>query len=136
MPTDVVPDPHWAASDLLEHARRVAALATAPDPGPALRDGVDGLQVRCARLDADPVLAAVPARRRPRVADALDRLACASDDLAAVVERRCCGAGATAPCGPAEPPDVVALLARVTARHDHVVAVLGGAGVRRSVPSA
>jgi hypothetical protein len=135
MPTDAVPDPNWAASDLLEHARRLAALASAERSADELRRGVHDLHARCVELEVDPAVSAVPARQRARLSEAFDRLACASDDLAAIVELRCADAA------PREDerfvsPDVVALLARVTERHDHVVALLGRGGVRRSHLSA
>jgi len=137
MPTHVAADPNWAASDLLEHARMLAALASAP-PGDARPDdavvlGVRELHARCVRLEIDPVVADVPARQRARLAEAFDRLACASDDLASIVLLRCTG---EAPVLDDAAPDVPALLARVAERHDRVIALLGRAGVRRTYPTS
>lgn len=138
MPTHPATDPNWAAGDLLEHARTLAALAdTPPDDGRRtdddLRGAVRELHARCVRLEVDPVVAEVPARQRARLAEALDRLAGAADDLAAIVLLRCTG---DRPDPSAAVPDVPALLARVTERHDRVVALLGRAGVRRTFPAA
>jgi hypothetical protein len=138
MPTPAAADPSWAASDLLEHARRLAAIASVP-AGPArstgeVLEGVRQLHARCVQLEIDPVVAAVAGRRRARLAEAFDRLADASDDLASIVLLRC--TDDEDPAAEATQPDVVALLARVTERHDHVVALLGRAGVRRTAPTA
>lgn len=136
MSTHVAADPNWAAGDLLEHARVLAALASAPPEAAHTDDDVLGvvreLHVRCVRLEVDPVVADVPARQRARLAEAFDRLACASDDLAAIVLLRCTG---EPPAVGDAAPDVPALLARVTERHDHVVSLLGRAGVRRTYPT-
>lgn len=136
MPTPIAADPHWAAGDLLEHARTLAALASTPREGPRTDDDVLGvvreLHARCVRLEIDPVVADVPARQRARLAEAFDRLACASDDLAAIVLLRCTG---EPPALEDAAPDVPALIARVTERHDHVVGLLGKARVRRTFPT-
>jgi hypothetical protein len=136
MPTHVAADPNWAAGDLLEHARTLTALASAP-AGPHRTEhdlvlGVRELHARCVRLEIDPIVGDVPARRRGRLSEALDRLVGAADDLAAIVLLRCTDGGAL-PDG--DGPDLVALLARVTERHDHVVVLLGRAGVRRTAPT-
>ncbi len=137
MSTHAAVDPSWAAGDLLEHARRLAALvhgpaAAQPDHAAVVR-GVRELHARCVRLEIDPVVAAVPARRRARLAEALDRLAGASDDLASIVLLRCTGEADLPDPGV---PDVPALLARVGERHDLVVGLLRRAGVERSAPAA
>jgi hypothetical protein len=137
MPTPFVADPNWAAGDLLEHARALTALASARtgDEGPGddvVVDGVRELHARCVRLEIDPVVADVPARQRARLAEAFDRLAGASDDLASIVLLRC--TGSTSAPGDVV-PDLPALLARVAERHDHVIALLGRAGVRRTFPT-
>ncbi|MEV4419742.1 hypothetical protein AB0L40_07165 [Patulibacter sp. NPDC049589] len=137
MLTPSAADPNWAAGDLLEHARRLAALASSPvdrsSPESPVVVGVRELHARCVRLEVDPVVAEVPARQRARLAEAFDRLACASDDLASIVLLRCTGEEHVA--GDAA-PDLPALLARVAERHDHVVALLGRAGVRRTYPTS
>lgn len=137
MPTSLAADPNWVAGDLLEHARTLAALAAAPREDRRSDDDVLGvvreLHARCVRLEVDPVVAAVPARQRARLGEALDRLACASDDLASIVLLRC--TGGEPPALRDATPDVPALLARVTERHDHVIALLGRAGVRRTYPT-
>lgn len=136
MPTPLAADPNWAAGDLLEHARTLAALASAPREDRRTDEdvlgGVRELHVRCVRLEVDPVVAEVPARQRARLAEAFDRLACASDDLAAIVLLRCTG---EPPATEDAAPDVPALLARVAERHDHVIALLGKAGIARSYPT-
>lgn len=137
MPTAALRDPHWAAADLLEHARLLARLVAARPVRTATTDevvaGVCELHARCVTLEVDSVVAAVPARRRARLAEALDRLACASDDLASIVLLRCTGA---VPEDDDDQPDVASLLDRVAERHDHVVSLLGRAGIRRSAPLA
>lgn len=136
MTTHLAADPNWAAGDLLEHARALAALASAASEGPRTDGDVLGvvreLHARCVRLEVDPVVAQVPARQRARLAEAFDRLACASDDLASIVLLRCTG---EPPALEDATPDVPALLARVTERHDHVISLLGKAGVHRTYPS-
>lgn len=141
MPPPLLSDPHWAAGDLLEHARRLAGTAGvdgAPGEHPGGRDGdvldrVRELHACCVRLEIDPVVASVPKRRRARLDEALDRLVCAADDLAGIALLR----GAGEPFAADDPsPDVAALLSRVAERHDHVVRLLQGAGIRRSAPAA
>jgi hypothetical protein len=136
MLTPPATDPNWAAGDLLEHARRLAAIASVPPSDRRPQDdvvlGVRELHARCVRLEVDPVVADVPNRQRARLAEALDRLACASDDLASIVFLRCTGESAPDDVG----PDLPALLARVTERHDQVVRLLGRAGVRRTFPAS
>lgn len=136
MLTPAAADPNWAASDLLEHARRLAALASTPAGPTRMPDdlvvGVRELHARCVQLEIDPVVADVPARQRVRLAEAFDRLANASDDLASIVLLRC---AEEPPAAEEGVPDVPALLARVTERHDQVVALLGRAGVRRTAPT-
>lgn len=138
MPTPFAADPNWAAGDLLEHARILASLASAPAGGALpdedrVLDGVRELHARCVRLEIDPVVADVPARQRARLTEAFDRLACASDDLASIVLLRC--TGSTAAPGDVA-PDLPALLGRVAERHDAVIALLGRAGVRRTYPTS
>lgn len=138
MPTPCATDPNWAAGDLLEHARILASLASAP-PGdarpddPRVVDGVRELHARCVRLEIDPIVSDVPARQRARLAEAFDRLACASDDLASIVLLRC--TGTTAAPGDVV-PDLPALLHRVAERHDAVIVLLGRAGVERTYPTS
>ncbi|MSW53362.1 MAG: hypothetical protein F2817_21050, partial [Actinobacteria bacterium] len=107
MSTDAAADPSWAASDLLEHARALTARASGIRSAAAgdddLVSGVRELHARCVRLEIDPVVARVPARHRARLAEAFDRLAGASDDLASIVLLRCVEAG-PAPDGAA--PDL------------------------------
>jgi hypothetical protein len=135
MPSSAVTDPSWIAGDLLEHARRLAALAaTPPSERPqdgAVVAGVRELHARCVHLETDPIAAEVRPRDRARLAAAFDGLACASDDLAAIVLLRCAGA----PPSPTDGPDLAALLARVGERHDRVVGLLRRAGVQRSFPA-
>ncbi|MDO9408599.1 hypothetical protein [Patulibacter sp.] len=137
MSTHAAADPSWAASDLLEHARTLTALAAGPAPWDAdegaLVSGVRELHARCVRLEIDPVVAQVPSRQRARLAEAFDRLAGASDDLASIVLLRCTDDGG-APDG--STPDLPALLERVAERHDHVIALLGRADVRRTHPTS
>jgi hypothetical protein len=138
MSTPFAADPNWAAGDLLEHARILAALASArrDDARPGddvVVDGVRELHARCVRLEIDPVVADVPARQRARLAEAFDRLAGASDDLASIVLLRCTGA---TPAPGDVVPDLPALLARVAERHDRVIDLLGRAGVRRTFPTS
>ncbi|WP_026911921.1 hypothetical protein [Patulibacter minatonensis] len=138
MLTPAAADPNWAAGDLLEHARRLAAIASVPAASRRPEDdvvlGVRELHARCVRLEVDPVVADVPTRQRARLAEALDRLACASDDLASIVFLRC--SDASDPSADDVVPDLPALLARVTERHDQVVRLLGRAGIRRTFPTA
>ena len=150
MPPPLLSDPHWAAGDLLEHARRlVGATGDAAPAGAAatgVRPATDGaerdadlvarvreLHACCVRLEIDPVVASVPARRRARLDEALDRLACAADDLAGIVLLRSAGEPFAADDAT---PDLGALLTRVAERHDHVVRLLQSAGIRRSAPGA
>lgn len=137
MSTRAAPDPNWTASDLLEHARRLAAMASAPR-GASRTDGdlvlgVRELHARCVRLETDPAVLDVRPRYRARLLEAFDRLACASDDLASIVLLRCTEPD-DVPAGLG--PDLPALLARVTERHDVVIGLLGRAGVGRTTPAA
>lgn len=136
MSTPGAADPHWVASDLLEHARRLTALAAQP-PGPArstdrVVDGVRELHAWCVRLETQPVAGRARARDRARLSEAFDGLACASDDLAAIVLLRCTDPESAAPD---HAPDLPALLERVAERHDRVVALLGRAGISRTTMS-
>lgn len=141
MPSPLVSDPHWAAGDLLEHARLLAGAASGGRAAADAERPADGdvvarvreLHACCVRLEIDPIVARVPVRRRARLDEALDRLAGAADDLAAIVLLRCAGEPFPAD-DPA--PDLSALLSRVAERHDQVVRLLQGAGIRRSVPGA
>ena len=136
MSTPGAADPHWVASDLLEHARRLTVLAAQP-PGPArstdrVVDGVRQLHASCVRLETQPLAGRARARDRVRLSAAFDGLACASDDLAAIVLLRCTD---PEPTTPDREPDLPALLQRVAERHDRVVALLGRAGIRRTTMS-
>jgi hypothetical protein len=138
MSTPGAADPHWVASDLLEHARRLTALAAQP-PGPArstarVVDGVRELHASCVRLETQPLAGRARARDRERLLHAFDGLACASDDLAAIVLLRCTDPADAGEDAGSE-PDLPALLERVAERHDRVVALLGRAGVRRTTMS-
>lgn len=150
MSTPGAADPHWVASDLLEHARRLTALAAQP-PGPArstarVVDGVRELHASCVRLETQPLAGRARARDRARLSAAFDGLACASDDLAAIVLLRCtddapaagaadAGGNASAGGRPGDEPDLPALLQRVAERHDRVVDLLGRTGIRRTAMS-
>ncbi len=124
-------DPSWLVTDLLERARALASANAGPVGDAVSRRHVTvqalDLQRRCAALGE----IALPVRRRhrPRVDGAVDRMADAVDDLAAVVLMGCSDAAhGRAPIA----SDLDALLRRIGERHDYLVGLLRRTGMRRS----
>lgn len=127
-------DPLWIVADLVERSRRLATVSGGALRAERVRCDValqaEELQRRCSI--ACESMPRMPRRHRTQAAVAIERLAVAVDDLAAVALLRV--ADARSGREPAT-VDVHGLLDRVGERHDLVVGSLRRAGIRRTATS-